>query len=238
LYDIDKEKENKMKISILSICPEAFDSFINTPLIARNTDAKRLELEIIDIRDHAQGSFRKIDDSPYGGGPGMILKVEPVLNALNSVRSENSHVVLLAPSGKTYKQEDAHRFSEYEHLIIICGHYEGFDQRICSYVDEIISIGDYILCGGELPAMVISESLMRLVDGSMKKASTEDESFENGLLEYPQYTRPYDYKGDKVPDVLLSGDHEAIRKWRYEQSLKLTEKYRPDLLEKRGEKDE
>ena len=201
MYDIDKEKENKMKISILSICPEAFDSFINTPLIARNKDAKRLELEIIDIRDHVQGSFRKIDDSPYGGGPGMILKV-------------------------------------YEHLIIICGHYEGFDQRICSYVDEIISIGDYILCGGELPAMVISESLMRLVDGSMKKASTEDESFENGLLEYPQYTRPYDYKGDKVPDVLLSGDHEAIRKWRYEQSLKLTEKYRPDLLEKRGEKDE
>ena len=140
----------------------------------------------------------------------------------------------MAPAGKTYKQEDAHRLSEHEHLIIICGHFEGFDQRITKYVDEIFSIGDYILCGGEIPAMVISESMMRLVDGSMKKESVLDESFENGLLEYPQYTRPYDYNGDKVPDVLLSGDHEAIRRWRHEEALKMTEKFRKDMIEDKG----
>ena len=227
-----------MKISILTICPEQFESFLKTPLIERNVASSLLQLEIIDIRDFVKGSFRKIDDSPYGGGPGMILKVEPVVKALESVKSKDSHVILMAPAGKTYKQEDAHRLGEYEHLIIICGHFEGFDQRITKYVDEIFSIGDYILCGGEIPAMVISESVMRLVDGSMKRESVLDESFENGLLEYPQYTRPYDYNGDKVPDVLLSGDHEAIRRWRHEEALKMTEKYRKDMIEEKGKNNE
>ena len=224
-----------MKISILTICPEQFESFLKTPLIARNIASGLLKMEIVDIREFVKGSFRKIDDSPYGGGPGMILKVEPVVKALENVKSENSHIILVAPAGKTYKQEDAHRLGEYEHLIIICGHFEGFDQRITRYVDEIYSIGDYILCGGELPAMVISESLMRLIDGSMKKESVLDESFENGLLEYPQYTRPYEYNGDKVPEVLLSGDHEAIRSWRKSEALKMTEKFRRDMIEKKGE---
>ena len=224
-----------MKISILTICPEQFESFLKTPLIARNIASGLLKMEIVDIREFVKGSFRKIDDSPYGGGPGMILKVEPVVKALENVKSENSHIILMAPAGKTYKQEDAHRLGEYEHLIIICGHFEGFDQRITRYVDEIYSIGDYILCGGELPAMVISESLMRLIDGSMKKESVLDESFENGLLEYPQYTRPYEYNGDKVPEVLLSGDHEAIRSWRKSEALKMTEKFRRDMIEKKGE---
>ena len=224
-----------MKISILTICPEQFESFLKTSLIARNIASGLLKMEIVDIREFVKGSFRKIDDSPYGGGPGMILKVEPVVKALENVKSENSHIILMAPAGKTYKQEDAHRLGEYEHLIIICGHFEGFDQRITRYVDEIYSIGDYILCGGELPAMVISESLMRLIDGSMKKESVLDESFENGLLEYPQYTRPYEYNGDKVPEVLLSGDHEAIRSWRESEALKMTEKFRRDMIEKKGE---
>ena len=223
-----------MKISILTICPEQFKSFLKTPLIERNIKTSLLQMEIIDIRDFVKGSFRKIDDSPYGGGPGMILKVEPVVKALEKIKQDNSHVILMAPAGKTYKQEDAHRLSEHEHLIIICGHFEGFDQRITKYVDEIFSIGDYILCGGEIPAMVISESMMRLVDGSMKKESVLDESFENGLLEYPQYTRPYDYNGDKVPDVLLSGDHEAVRRWRHEEALKMTEKFRKDMIEEKG----
>ncbi|MBE6016526.1 MAG: tRNA (guanosine(37)-N1)-methyltransferase TrmD [Lachnospiraceae bacterium] len=219
-----------MRISILTICPEQFGSFLETPLISRAENAGILKMEIIDIRDFAPGSFRKVDDSPYGGGAGMILRCQPVLDALDSVRGENSHVVILAPSGRTFTQADAHRLSEEEHLIFICGHYEGMDARIFPHSDEIMSIGDYIVTGGELPAMVISDAVMRLVKGTIKEESVRDESFENGLLEYPQYTRPADYRGEKVPAVLLSGDHKAIEKWRREQALELTEKHRPDLL--------
>lgn len=224
-----------MKITILTVCPEQFHDFLNTPLIARSVRSGLLEIEIKDIRDYAPGSFRKVDDSPYGGGAGMILRCQPVLDALEDVSEEGSHSILMAPIGKTYKQEDAHRLSEEEHLIFICGHYEGFDARIYPHVDEILSIGDYILTGGELPAMVICESVMRLVDGSMKKESVTEESFERGLLEYPQYTRPYDYKGEKVPEILLSGNHEAIRKWREEEARKITKERRPDLLKDEDE---
>ena len=160
----------------------------------------------------------------------MILRCQPVLDALDAVRSDKSHVVILAPSGQTFTQADAHRLSEEEHLVFICGHYEGMDARIFPHADEVMSIGDYIVTGGELPAMVISDAVMRLVKGTIKEESVLDESFENGLLEYPQYTRPADYKGEKVPAVLLSGDHEAVEKWRREQALELTRKHRPDLL--------
>lgn len=221
-----------MKISILSICPEQFESFLKTPLIARSIRSGLLAVEVIDMRDYAPGSFRKVDDSPYGGGAGMIIRCQPVLSCLKQIRKENSHVVLLAPIGKTYTQQVAHVFSGYEHLILICGHYEGFDARIYDHVDEIVSIGDYVLCGGELPAMVICESLMRLVDGSMKSESVRDESFEEGLLEYPQYTRPEVYEGQRVPEVLLSGDHEKIARWRREQAEELTRKNRPDLYDR------
>lgn len=219
-----------MRITILTICPEQFESFLETPLISRAENAGILKMEIIDIRDFAPGSFRKVDDSPYGGGAGMILRCQPVLDALDSVRSDKSHVVILAPSGKTFTQADAHRLSKEEHLVFICGHYEGMDARIFPHADEVMSIGDYIVTGGELPAMVISDAVMRLVKGTIKEESVLDESFENGLLEYPQYTRPADYKGEKVPAVLLSGDHEAVEKWRREQALELTRKHRPDLL--------
>ena len=221
-----------MNITILSICPEQFASFKETPLISRSIASGLLDLKIIDIRDHVEGSFRKVDDSPYGGGPGMIMRCQPVLDALGSVREKDSHVVLLSPAGKPFQQEDAHRLSEEKDLILICGHYEGMDARIEKHVDEQLSIGDYILCGGELPAMVIAEAIMRLVDGSMKKESTMEESFEDGLLEYPQYTRPFDLDGDTVPEILLSGNHEAIRSWRHEKALERTVELRPDLLRK------
>lgn len=162
----------------------------------------------------------------------MILRCQPVLDALEDVKTEGSHSIILAPIGKRYDQKDAHRLSKESHLILICGHYEGFDARIYPHADEILSIGDYVLTGGELPAMVICESVMRLVDGSMKKESVTEESFEEDLLEYPQYTRPFDYKGEKVPEILLSGNHEAIAKWRKEEALKLTRERRPDLLKK------
>lgn len=220
-----------MRISILTICPEQFESFRGTPLISRAVNVGILDIEIIDMRDFAPGSFRKVDDSPYGGGAGMILRCQPVLDALDSVRSSSGHVVILAPSGKPFSQQDAHRLAVEEHLIFICGHFEGMDARIFPHADEVLSIGDYIVTGGELPAMVICDSVMRLVKGTIKEESTRDESFENGLLEYPQYTRPADFRGEKVPEVLLSGDHKAIEKWRREQSELLTRKYRPDLLE-------
>lgn len=221
-----------MKITILTICPEQFHDFLNTPLIARSLKSGLLEMEVKDIRDYAPGSFRQVDDSPYGGGAGMILRCQPVLDALEDVKTEGSHSIILAPIGKRYDQKDAHRLSKESHLILICGHYEGFDARIYPHADEILSIGDYVLTGGELPAMVICESVMRLVDGSMKKESVTEESFEEDLLEYPQYTRPFDYKGEKVPEILLSGNHEAIAKWRKEEALKLTRERRPDLLKK------
>ena len=225
------------KITILSIAPEQFDSFLQTPLISRAINNDLLDLKIIDIRDYAPGSFRKIDDSPYGGGAGMIMRCQPVLDCLNEVKSENSHSILFAPIGKPYTQKDAHRLSGFDDLILICGHYEGFDARIYPHVDEIVSIGDYILTGGELPAMVLCESIMRLVEGSMKKESTLEESFEEGLLEYPQYTKPYDFKGETVPDILLSGNHEEIKKWRKEKSIEMTKRNRPDLLIKKKEVD-
>lgn len=220
-----------MKISILTICPEQFGDFQKTPLIARAAAAGILELEVIDIRDYAPGSFRHVDDSPYGGGAGMILRCQPVLDALEAVRTPESRVIILAPIGKPYKQADAHRLAKEEHLVLICGHFEGMDARIYPHADELLSIGDYILTGGELPAMVICDSVLRLVQGTMKEESTMEESFEEGLLEYPQYTRPADYNGQKVPEILLSGDHEAIRKWRREEAERITRENRPDLLE-------
>ena len=221
-----------IRISVLTICPEEFDSFLKTPLIERSVVSGLLKIEVVDIRDYAPGSFRKIDDSPYGGGAGTILRVQPVEDALKAVCDENSHIIITSPTGKTFKQKDVGRLSKMKHIVLLCGHYEGYDARIYDLADEMLSIGDYVLSGGELPAMVIIQAVMRLVDGSMKKESVTEESFEESLLEYPQYTKPSNYKGRKVPDILLSGNHEKIKEWRKEEALKLTEKLRPDLLEK------
>lgn len=221
-----------MKITILTICPEQFGDFQRTPLISRAIKKGILEFQIVDIRDYADGCFRKVDDSPYGGGPGMILRCQPVLDALADARAKSakSHAVVLTPAGKRYTQADAHRFTQLEHLILICGHYEGFDARIYPHADELLSVGDYVLTGGELPSMIITDSVVRLLKGGIKEASTLEESFEENLLEYPQYTRPADYQGQKVPEILLSGNHEAIRQWRRQQAEKLTRTLRPDLL--------
>ncbi len=220
-----------MRISILTLFPEMFDGFLSTSIIARAISRGLVQVDFVNYRDFAHDTYKHVDDSPFGGGAGMVMKCQPVLDALNSVRTENSHVILLSPTGKQFEQRTAHSYAAYDHLIILCGHYEGMDARIYDHVDELVSIGDYVLTGGELASMVISDSVIRLLKGSIKEDSTSDESYENGLLEYPQYTQPADYNGERVPDILLSGDHEKVRLWRLKQSLKLTREKRPDLFE-------
>ena len=220
-----------MKISILTLFPEFFDGFLTNSIIKRAITKKQVDIEIVNIRDFTTDKYGRVDSAPVGGGAGLIMKCQPVIDCLKSVKKENSHVVLLSPRGKTYNQARARQFAKnYEHIVLICGHYEGTDERINKYVDELVSIGDYILTGGEIGAEIISDSIIRLLDGVIASDSIVDESFENGLLEYPQYSEPFEYNGDYIPDILYSGNHQAIEKWRKKQSLKLTKEYRPDLL--------
>ena len=222
-----------MKIRILTLFPEFFDGFLTNSIIKRALAKDQVQIEIVNIRDFTKDKYGRVDSAPVGGGAGLIMKCQPVLDCLNSIRTDKSHVVLLSPRGKTYNQARARDFAKnYEHLIIICGHYEGTDERINKYVDELISVGDYILTGGEIGAELISDSIIRLLDGVIAADSIVDESFENGLLEYPQYSEPFSYEGDNIPDILYSGNHQAIDKWRKKESLRLTKKYRPDLLER------
>ena len=220
-----------MRISVLSVSPESFESFGKSSVIGKARKNNGLELEVVDIRDYAQGSFRKIDDSPYGGGPGMVLRVDTVTKAIDAVREKDSRVVLLSPKGIRFDQRKAHEYAALEHLVLVCGHYEGFDARISAYVDEEISIGDFILTGGELAAMTVCDSVIRLLDGSLREGSAEDESFETGLLEYPHYTHPLEFDGKTVPDVLLSGNDAKINEWRQRQAIIETIKHRPDLFD-------
>ena len=220
-----------MKISILTLFPEFFDGFLTNSIIKRAIAKDKVEIEIVNIRDYTLDKYGRVDSAPVGGGAGLIMKCQPVLDCLKKIRQNNSHVVLLSPRGSTYNQAKARYYANnYEHVVIICGHYEGTDERINKYVDELISVGDYILTGGEIGAEIISDSIIRLLDGVIAPESIVDESFENGLLEYPQYTEPFDYDGDKIPDILYSGNHTAIDKWRKKQSLKLTKEHRPDLF--------
>jgi len=234
-----------MRISILTVCPELFCSFLQSHEVKRAAKRSGAEVEVIDIREFAPGSFRHIDDSPYGGGRGMVLRCQPVADAVESVKRRGTEdrkdsgrkvsvrTILLSPAGTVYDQKKARELAAQDHLILICGHYEGFDARIYSWADELVSVGDYILTGGELPAMTVADSVLRLLEGNLKEGGAGEESFENGLLEYPQYTKPAEFRGQKVPEVLLSGDHEAVRKWRLEAALKETMERRPDLLEGR-----
>lgn len=222
-----------MRISVLTIFPEEFQDFQRKPIVARAVSRGLLTIEIIDIKDFASGSFRHIDDSPFGGGAGMLMRCEPVFGALRSVHTEDSWTILTSPAGKPYTQQRARQLAGMEHLILLCGHYEGMDARIEEAADEAISVGDYVLTGGELPAMVIMDSIARLL-GTIREASTEEESYEQGLLEYPQYTRPADFEGRQVPEVLLSGHAERIRRWRLKESLRRTLAVRPDLLQQRA----
>ena len=227
-----------MKITILTMFPQLFDSFREGPVVQRAIRKGSLELSVVDIKEFAPGSFRHIDDSPFGGGAGMVMRCQPVLDALRSVRgsavsSRNTIVAALSPAGRQFTQKQAHRLSELDHLILICGHYEGMDERIYRHVDEEISIGDYVLTGGEIAAMAVSDAVIRLLPGALRSESTSEESFENGLLEYPQYTQPAVCEGEAVPEVLLSGNHARIRRWRLKESLRRTMERRPDLLEGR-----
>lgn len=222
-----------MKFSIITLFPEVFEPILNSSILKRAQKKGLLEFELVNLRDFGEGKHKVVDDRPYGGGPGMILKADILSKTLSSVKKYDK-VILTSASGKPYKQKLVQRFSKLNHMVIVCGHYEGVDQRfIDKYVDEEISIGDYVLTGGEVPAMVIVDSVTRLIPGVLEKPeATDDESFSEGLLEYPHYTRPQDFEGKKVPEVLLSGNHQEIAKWRSQKSLEKTKKIRPDLTQK------
>lgn len=224
-----------IKIDILSLFPDFFNGILNESIIKRAIDKKLVEINIINFRDYSPLPNKQVDDTPYGGGAGMLIRCEPIFLALDKIKTKDSHVILLSPEGVTYKQSVASRLKEYKHLIIICGHYEGFDERIKTLVDEIISIGDYILTGGEIAAMAIVDSVVRLIPSVINEESLVSESFNNNLLDYPQYTKPAEYRGLKVPDVLLSGNHQKIREYRALEQIKKTKDLRPDLM---GDKDE
>ena len=221
-----------MKIDILTLFPQMFDGFLKTSIIARAINNNKVVIKIHDIRDYSLDKHKRVDDYSYGGGEGMVLMPEPVKRAIDSVKTEDSLTILLTPQGKTYNQAKALDLTSYHHLILVCGHYEGFDERIRYFVDEEISIGDYVLTGGEIPSMVITDSVVRLLDGVINKKSHENDSFSDNLLDYPVYTHPYDFEGYKVPDVLVSGDHAKIAKWRHDEQVKRTKERRPDILEK------
>ena len=220
-----------MKFDVLTLFPEMFES-LDESIIGRAKEKGLIEINLINIRDFSKDKHKKVDDTPYGGGAGMVIRPDVVYDAYSSiVDKENAKVIYLSPQGKVINQEKVKELSKEEHLILLCGHYEGIDQRVLDeIVDEEISIGDYVLTGGELPAMVIIDSVSRYVNGVLNNESVKEESFSNNLLEYPQYTRPEEFRGKKVPDVLISGHHENIKKWRDEKSLEITKIKRPDLL--------
>lgn len=219
-----------MKIDVLTLFPEMFTGVISSSIIKRAIDDNKIEINLHNFRDYSKDIHHKVDDTPYGGGCGMILTCQPIFDCVNDLKDDESTVILLTPDGTPYKQEVANNLVKLKHLIIICGHYEGFDDRIRSICDMEISIGDYVLTGGEIPAMVLIDSVTRLIDGVINKESYQNDSFYNGLLDYPQYTKPREYNGLKVPDVLLSGNHKEIEKYRIEAALEKTRERRCDLL--------
>ena len=221
-----------MKIDILTLFPNMFEGFINESIIKRAISNNKVEINIHNIRDYTNDPHKKVDDYQFGGGAGMVLMPEPIFRAVDALKDDESFVILMTPQGIPYNQSKAYELSSKKHIIIICGHYEGFDERIRTLADLEISIGDYVLTGGELPSMVITDSIVRLLDGVIDEASHMNDSFNNNLLDYPVYTKPQNFRGMEVPEVLLSGHHENIRKWRLEQSQKRTLERRPDLLER------
>ncbi|MDE7167592.1 MAG: tRNA (guanosine(37)-N1)-methyltransferase TrmD [Clostridia bacterium] len=224
-----------MKITVLTLFPDMFAP-LKESIVGRAVNSGKLNIDVINIRDFAENKHLKCDDYPFGGGAGMVMLPQPIASAIEAVDPDHeARRIYLSPKGETFKQEKVFSLLNYEHLILLCGHYEGIDQRVIDlYIDEEISIGDYVLTGGELPAMVVCDCVARYVDGVISDGSLVDESFSGGGLEYPQYTRPAEFKGLKVPEVLLSGDHKKIDEWRKAESAKLTASRRPDLMD--GEK--
>ena len=235
-----------MRIDILTLFPNMFNGFLTESIIKRAIDKNLVEIniikraiykelgeiKIINFREYSKDPHKKVDDTPYGGGSGMVLTPQPIIDAVKDLKTKNSKVILLTPDGIPFKQENAYNLSKEKHLILICGHYEGFDERIRSIVDLEISIGDYVLTGGELPSMIITDAVTRLIDGVIDTSSHLNDSFNNNLLDYPTYTKPRVYEGMEVPEVLLNGNHKEIEKYRYNEQLKRTKQRRPDLLEK------
>ncbi len=232
-----------MRFDIMTLFPELVEYVLGESIIGRAQKSGAITVACHNIRDYSEDKHRRLDDTPYGGGKGMLMAAPPIYNCYEAITkiapSDNSHVVYMSPRGKVLDHAKAMELAQYDHLVILCGHYEGVDQRIVDeIVDEEISIGDYVLTGGEIPACILVDCVARLVDGVLAdKECFEKESISSGLLEYPQYTRPYEFHGVRVPDVLISGHHENIEKWREEQSLAITEKQRPDLLKKLEESD-
>lgn len=219
-----------MVIDVLTLFPKMYDNFLTESIIKRAIEDNKVEINIHNIRDYTVYNNKQVDDYPFGGGGGMVLMCDPIFRAIDTLKKEDSTVIMMTPSGKVFKQNIAYELSGCKHLIILCGHYEGFDERIKSIVDFELSIGDYILTGGELPSMIVMDSIIRLIDGVINKNSLAYESFNDNLLDYPNYTKPVEYRGMKVPEVLLSGHHEKINKYREEERLRLTKENRPDLL--------
>ena len=219
-----------MNFDVLTLFPEMFDS-LKSSIIGRAQEKNLININLINIRDFSKDKHKKVDDTPYGGGAGMIMKPDVVYDAYDSIQDKNAKVIYMSPQGQKLTQKKVCELANEKHLIILCGHYEGIDQRVIDeIVDEEISIGDYVLTGGELPAIVLIDAVSRYADGVITKESTVEESFTNGLLEYPQYTRPEVFRGVRVPEILLSGHHENIEKWRKEKSLEVTKNKRPDML--------
>lgn len=221
-----------MKIDILTLFPNMFNNILEESIIKRAIEKGLVEIKLINFRDYTPLKNGQVDDTPYGGGNGMVLRCEPIFNAIDKIKTKDSKIILLTPDGNVYNQRMALDLSQEKHLILICGHYEGFDERIRTLADYEISIGDFILTGGEIPAMTIIDSVVRLIDGVITKGSLESESFDNNLLDYPVYTKPRIYNDMEVPEVLVSGDHKKIANWRQNEQIKKTQERRPDLLEK------
>ena len=221
-----------MRIDILTLFPNLFTGFVSESIIKRCIEKGLVEINVVDFRKYSKLNNNMVDDTPYGGGGGMVLRVEPLYDAINDMKKDSSDakVILLTPDGVPYKQTMAVDLSREKHLIFVCGHYEGFDERIRTLCDYEISIGDYVLTGGEIPAMAISDSIIRLLDGAITNTSLDSESFNDNLLDYPTYTKPQEFMGMKVPDVLISGDHAKIKAWRDEKRIERTKERRPDLL--------
>lgn len=220
-----------MKITILTLFPEYFEGMLSTSILSRARNKGLFEVELVNFRPYTHSKHGHVDDTPYGGGAGLVLMCQPLLDALEDVRTEKSLVILLSPQGQPFTQKKALELSKKDHLIFICGHYEGFDERIRQFADIQLSLGDFVLTGGEPAAAAMCDAILRLVPGVIKEDSSAGDSFSDGLLEYPQYTKPAEYRGMKVPEVLLSGHHANINAWRRQQSLERTAKMRPDLLE-------
>ena len=218
-----------MRIDILTLFPEMFDGFLNASIIKRARDNGNVDIRVHNFRDYSLDKHNRVDDYPYGGGAGMVLMCEPIFRAIEDIKTDDSLVIMMSPSGKVFKQEVAVDLSKEKHLILLCGHYEGFDERIRTIVDMELSIGDYVLTGGEVPAMAITDAITRLIPGVITKESLDSESFNDGLLYYPNYTRPEEFRGMRVPDVLLSGHHKNIQEYRENERIKRTNEVRSDL---------